>query len=368
MKAVNSLGLVLAAGLALGLAAPALAAGTAAGTVISNTVSVDYEVGGINQPDVTSLPTTFVVDRMVNVTVANLGGAVNVVPNSQDQWIAFTVQNDSNSPLDFRLVAANLAGDDFDAGGLSVFVEDGTNPGTYDPTEDMATFLDELAPGTPVTVYVVGDIPVGATNTQDANITLTAIAAEQTLAVTGAYDPTPGVLAADAVATNTATADDSSFIDTVFADAAGVTGDVAYDGRHSDDGQFNVATAALAVTKSSRVVSDPFNGTTNPKGIPGAVVEYCLDVNNGGSSAADNIVLTDAIPTNTTYVAGSIRIGATGTAAACDLGTGTLQTDAAAGGDDDAEFDATGNGTVTIRASSVASGSRFKAVFRVTVD
>lgn len=54
----------------------------------------------------------------------------------------------------------------------------------------------------------------------------------------------------------------------------------------------------LNVTKVSSIVSDPVNGATNPKAIPGALIEYLITVSNSGSDAADSdsIVLTDDAP------------------------------------------------------------------------
>ena len=54
--------------------------------------------------------------------------------------------------------------------------------------------------------------------------------------------------------------------------------------------------ATLTVTKLSTVVSDPVNGTSNPKNIPGAVVEYCILMQNPGSGTATNLVGNDNIP------------------------------------------------------------------------
>jgi uncharacterized repeat protein (TIGR01451 family) len=56
--------------------------------------------------------------------------------------------------------------------------------------------------------------------------------------------------------------------------------------------------AALQVVKRSAVVSDPVNGTTNPKLIPGAIVRYTITVTNAGNGPVDasTIVLTDIMP------------------------------------------------------------------------
>lgn len=63
------------------------------------------------------------------------------------------------------------------------------------------------------------------------------------------------------------------------------------------------SSAVLAIEKISTVISDPVNGTTNPKMIPGAIVEYAITVTNVGNLAVDasTIVLTDPLPANVAY-------------------------------------------------------------------
>lgn len=375
----TSLRLVLAAGLTLGALPQAFAAGTLAGTDINNTASVDFTVGGVNQPDVLSNTHSFKVDRKINLVVAEVGGgSTTVVPGSTAQVLTFTVTNTSNSVQDFRLVATQDATsattafadtDSFDVLAPATFVESGATFG-YQVAEDTATFIDELAADGVSTVYIVASIPAAQVNGDTAGLTLTAVAAQST-GGTGAYVATGGTLAADAAETNTGSADDTTFTDTVFGDVAGDT-DGAQDGRHSDDDEYDVVTAALVVVKSATVVSDPFNGISFPKAIPGAVVEYCLDVNNTGAAAAGSIILTDAIPANTTYVAGSIKSAPTGAGTVCDLGTGTVEDDDVAGVDETdpagGDFAISTAGAVTVRTSSIAAGARFKATFRVTVN
>ena len=64
-----------------------------------------------------------------------------------------------------------------------------------------------------------------------------------------------------------------------------------------------VSTANLVVTKTSTVISDPVNGTVNPKLIPGAVVEYAISVTNAGNRAVDasTINIADVLPAGFTY-------------------------------------------------------------------
>ena len=67
-------------------------------------------------------------------------------------------------------------------------------------------------------------------------------------------------------------------------------------------GAFDVATLApdLIVLKTVTALSDPINGTTNPKAIPGGVMLYTLEITNQGPGSldADTLVLTDVLPAN----------------------------------------------------------------------
>ena len=55
---------------------------------------------------------------------------------------------------------------------------------------------------------------------------------------------------------------------------------------------------AFMVVKSSSVSSDPQNGSSNPKAIPGAAMLYTIGVSNSSAGAADanSTVFTDAVP------------------------------------------------------------------------
>jgi len=65
--------------------------------------------------------------------------------------------------------------------------------------------------------------------------------------------------------------------------------------------------ALLEITKTSSVISDPVNGTTNPKLIPGAVVEYAITVRNVGAGTVDasSIVLLDVMPAEMAFAVGT---------------------------------------------------------------
>lgn len=59
-----------------------------------------------------------------------------------------------------------------------------------------------------------------------------------------------------------------------------------------------INTAVLIVQKSSVVISDPVNGTVNPKAMPGAIVEYTIAVRNAGNRAVDSnsLIMIDEMP------------------------------------------------------------------------
>ena len=67
--------------------------------------------------------------------------------------------------------------------------------------------------------------------------------------------------------------------------------------------------ALPTVLKTVVVESDPINGTTNPKAIPGAILLYTITVtNNGdGSSDEDTIRISDTLDANTTFFAGDLN-------------------------------------------------------------
>jgi len=75
-----------------------------------------------------------------------------------------------------------------------------------------------------------------------------------------------------------------------------------WDFWHVDDVCFeqNIV-PSLLVSKIAQTISDPVNGGTNPKAIPGAIVEYTLGVSNQGlgSVDADSMVITDPLPADT---------------------------------------------------------------------
>lgn len=358
IKTSRLLGTASAAALAILVASPAWASGTASGTTITNTVTVNYQVGGVSQT-ATGASNSFKVDRKVNVTVAESGGtATQVSPGATAQVTKFTVTNNSNATLDFALTAEQQSGgagafsgtDSYDATNVKIYVDTNGN-GSYDAgTDQEVTYLDELAADASKTVFVVSDIPLGLSTGAVATVSLKA---------TGREGGTASSMGAALSETNTGSLNevDPNFVDTVFADAAG-TVDALGDGAHSAKDDYTVLAAALTVVKTSKIISDPVNGTSNPKAIPGATIEYCISVANAaGSATASSVAISDPLPATVTYDSGyGIYVDSTVT-------SGTCNSDGTPGGSYDG-----GTTTVSGTLSSIAATETKALRFRATIN
>lgn len=306
------LGAVSAVALVAMSSTPALAVGTTAGDSITNNVSVSFQVGGEDQTAVTDSD-TFVVDRNIDVNV-NFTGAtpISVSPGEDQVAIAFDVTNLSNAVVDLDLDAILTDGTAANIDNIEIYLDDGD--GVLSAAEIAAgpiTFLDAVAAddglGTEtLSVVVLADVDTAAVNGDTFDIALVADAHES-----GAVGD--GALGADITATSGA---NTAGVDTVLADGNGGTGEEAdNDGAFSDEGQLSVAGADVSVVKSSRIISDPVNGTTDPKAIPGAVIEYCIAVSNAaGAATATSVNVADDLPADVTFAENDFGIFVDGTA------------------------------------------------------
>ena len=302
---VKHASLALIALSSVGVLQGAYANGTPSNTDINNQATVDYSVGGVPQTQISSPVATFKVDARIDLDVEQLSGPILTQPGQTNVMAMFRVINTGNSTQGYRLTVVNdptgtagLAGNDNqDVTNIRVFV-DSNNNGTYEAGTDTAANVDSLATdsnGEEVRVFVLADIPLTATNNQFANLRLTARAA------------VPGSNGANLV-TETVGADNPLAVDVVFADTG-------RDATDADANQYQIQSAALTLNKTVTVVSDDFNGTTNPKAIPNAIVQYTITVtNNSTTTPAGAVTVTDNIPANTTYVPGTIQLNGGGVA------------------------------------------------------
>ena len=282
-----------------------MAVGTDAGTAIGNVATVDYKVGGIDQTPENSPVTIFVVDQVVDLTVAEADGVdTNVSPGEAGAVARFTVTNTGNETQDFSLTIADLVGgtvltntDTINADALTIVIDANGND-VYDAGTDLVqSFIDELSADditadplldNVVSVFILADIPVSAANGAAANIELTATAHKAGGAGLGAIEAESGV------------DDDPATVQIVFSNSTG-----------SDQDSYLVASATLAALKASEVLSDPL-GQTAPAAlaIPGAFVEYEVTITNTGAMAATELVITDDIQSDLTFETGTYN-GAT---------------------------------------------------------
>ncbi len=165
-------------------ATPAFAAGTTAGTTITNTATVDFQVGGVSQVQ-QSASNNFTVDRKINLLVEEVGTVTtNVVPGQANAVTTFQLTNSSNEVLDFALAASQITGgtaahggtDTFDATNIRIY-RDNTSSGTrwqlgrgrYARSPAIST---SLSIDTAIRLFVVADIPTGLANNAVAGVTL----------------------------------------------------------------------------------------------------------------------------------------------------------------------------------------------------
>lgn len=303
----------------IGVSPSAFAAGTDYGTDITNTASVNYSVSGVPQTVIRSSPTgnstpgtagtatTFEVDkRVIFVTEETNGAATVTSPGLTNVVTVFRVSSTTNGTQEFGLTANNATSpptifgraDAFDmtAGTFTIHVSAAacTTATMATPTyagEAASTFVaipeDECR-----YVFVRATTPSSAANGQAATVILTA-----TAAVAGSSGAT--------AETQTAAADNAAAVEVVFAEAGTADGNVVRNGVSFAYDQYFVGT--LTVTKTAAVISDGFSAAGQAKAIPGAVIEYTISVQNNGL-ATTAATLTEIIPANTTYVAGSTTL------------------------------------------------------------
>ncbi|GAA4036966.1 hypothetical protein [Parerythrobacter jejuensis] len=313
----------LTAILAVGVPSAAHAGGVDAGTLIENTAQATYDTADGTET-IDSNTVTLKVDELLDVTVTSLDpGPVSTQPGSD--VLTFELTNTGNGPEAYTLTAnPAVAGNDFDSTVDGIAVDTNGN-GVYDDGIDAiltapATTAEIAADGT-LTVFVLLTVPAGATDTQESQVELTA----EAVTGTGAPGTTfagAGVDGSDAIV-GVGGADDSA------------TGDLV------------VAITTVDLVKSA-TVADPFGGTS---AVPGATITFSIRADVQGSTSVDDLVITDAIPTNTTYQPGTLALDGGGL------------TDAS--GDDAGEASATG---ISVDLGTVAGGSAPTITFDVVID
>jgi uncharacterized repeat protein (TIGR01451 family) len=316
---------VVALGL-IGAVPSAFAAGTDYNTDITNTASVNYSVSGVPQTVIQSsptgnstpgsgpsfgAPTTFKVDKKIIFVAEETNGAATVTSPGLTQVVTtFRVTNTSNGAQDFRIAADNTQppaiifgrADAFDMSNFTLHISTAlcstasmaTPAFVGGPTEPAATFIPALGEDACKYVFVVSDTPVSPTAANGLASTIRLVVSATTTGSSG------GTLEVESAAV-----DNPAVVDVVFAETGVANGNVVENGVSLAFDQYFVGT--LTVTKTAAVISDGFSAAGQAKAIPGAVVEYTISVQNNGL-VTSGASLTELVPANTTYVAGSTTL------------------------------------------------------------
>lgn len=322
-KSVTMTAASLVAGVAsLALAAPAMAAGVAAGSLIENTATATYTAAAGTQT-IDSNTVTLKVDEILDVaTVSQESGPVAA---STTAALRFRVTNTGNGPESFVLTAnPAVSGNAFDATVTGLAIDTNGN-GVFDAGVDTALTNGAtsavLAADGPLDVLVLVTIPANATPNATSRVELIATATTGT-GPAGTLFAGAGVGSGDAV---------------VGASTARATAQAV----------LTVDKAVVTLNKSA-TVADPFGGT---RPVPNAVITYRIVADVTGTGSVSGLAVTDAIPTGTAFLPGSLTLEGTGLTDAAD-------SDAGQGG-------ASG---IAVQLGTLAAGAQRTVTFQVRIN
>ncbi len=271
------------------------AVGTPAGTPITNTVSVNFTLGGV--PGVAIGSTVFQVQETINLNLVWQDAAnIIVAPGATAQVVTFLLTNTGNGSESFSLLLDNspVVIDDFDPSNGNIHL-DGNGNGIFDgvATDPLYVFgfndplLDANATDNQI-IFLVNDIPATATSGQIGISELTANA----LTIGAAGAP---------VGTNLNGLGDGGIDAVVGTTQATTNANGTY--------EVNATPVDVSLVKSAQVVNDGSGCTVAPcSPITGATIRYTIQVNVFGVGTVNNLVITDPIPVDTTYSLGTITL------------------------------------------------------------
>jgi len=231
--------------------------------------------GVVPQPTLNA-STSFVVDRLVNVTVTK-NSDPSAAPSQPNVPMSFRVTNTGNAPQRYALQAVSRATNTWTMNNVRLY-RDNNSSGSWDAGDtlyvDAGTFGD-LVSDASFTVLIAADTPATVVSGQTAAYDLVATSVDAgtlTVSVQMAGSNTAGV-------------------DTVFIDSAGsAVGDAARDGKHSAAGTYTVVTASAVSMNKTMLILDQWGGNLP---IPGATLRYTITVTVAGIGTAQNVVVSD---------------------------------------------------------------------------
>ena len=236
---------------------------TIAGTEIRNLATVSYEDSAGNSFTAQSNEAIVTVAQVYSASINSTDTSVAASPG-QPVDISYTLENTGNGPDTYDLSAIDgiVGGDDIDADSIVIFA-DLNNNGQADAGEPAITDLT-LTAGEIASIVVRAEVPSDALAGEELGVTLTAQAQEGT-----------GSAVAASVSDLTA--------------------------NQGPDGLDGTVESLITVTGGA-VVGATKNAVHNSAA---AQIDYTITIQNNGNADALNVVLQDAIPANTNFVAGS---------------------------------------------------------------
>jgi uncharacterized repeat protein (TIGR01451 family) len=107
----------------------------------------------------------------------------------------------------------------------------------------------------------------------------------------------------------------------------------------------------LKLGKTVRNITTGTTASTSNTGLPGQVLEYCIDYNNLGITNVSNVIVRDPVPFFTTYFLGSITLNGLGLSDASDTDAGEIVAN-----------------VVIVRAGTVIPGGTGLVCYRTTIN
>ncbi len=336
----------LAAAMCCGLASAAYADNTLteAGTSVSNTFTLSYSVSGTTQPDITNddtttdptavvqgTPTTFTVDRKIDLTVTATNSPL-LTPPGADATLTFELVNNGNdnAAYSFSIEDLDSGGTSFDASSIIIrYLLDANNNGAADDgpftviTETAigaaagsAAVTTDIPKGDRVFIQVQGTVAASETDNSTDDITIVAETRDPAaFANVGETSATPGAVTTASVGANVI----DGAAQNILADGTGVaaSSDADNDGLFAATGIIEVQSPDLTAAKTVEVIKEP-DATgpitdcdtaaivTNAKAVPGACVEYLITVaNTGDTVAATDLTISDILPDEVVFISAS---------------------------------------------------------------
>ena len=267
----------------------AWALGTGAGTRIVNEASAQYTVGTSPPLSASSGTIGVTVAELVDVDVSWADASTPVpvygpLPASGVP-LRFLVTNVGNGDEDWNMSADNtLLGDDFnpDASGTSPEIYRDNGDGIFNTADTIVSGSESIQADSTIYFFVLNDFSdTSPTGPGDGDRAFVSLDATSTNAAGGSVQVGAG--------------DNGS--DLVLAPGGGTD---------TDTGIYEVILTTLNMIKSAAIADSV--SPTGDQPIPGATITYTIEVGVVGSGTALGVVITDPIPTDTTYVPGTLEL------------------------------------------------------------